>query len=40
MSDYGRSHELPGYLREWQEKIEGKARDLRGSISFPRSSRS
>ena len=26
MSDYGRRHELPRYLRDWQEKIEGQAR--------------
>jgi len=34
MSDYGRSHELPTYLREWQEKIEGRARTT-GLDFFP-----
>ena len=26
MAGYGSRRELPGYLREWQEKIEGHAR--------------
>ena len=34
MSDYGMRHELPAYLREWQEKIEGRARTT-GLDFFP-----
>ncbi len=34
MSDYGMRHELPSYLREWQEKIESRAREY-GLDFFP-----
>ncbi len=34
MTDYGTRHELPAYLREWQEKIEARARGY-GLDFFP-----